>query len=498
MLRNSFTQESALLGSDFTQRLEEVGGKAAGLELMVAGLARHKHSSDFVVPQYAVVPTSFYERSEQLFDELLGDPLAFYAPRASGVDSDLAVTPKESLPEFAQLRALDGISRHPHLLLADARVNELFTEMNTVLAQRFPSDARNGGGTFHLRSSSTSEDFRDDRYYGTFETQEAINFFHSPIQHLLRTYVNFYLMKRFGDYALPADEKLACILMRTARGTSARLIISYSRYPEDTQGDTVLEVSEKTLDLLLPRHLIFSGKTTVVHQANHKLEYVNPLEWEDEIAGQPSVVSMSDVERIRDVSKFFEDSLGYPVNMEWLLTREWMYGLQLRPVPALSPDRPVKELGPVPEGLQVVAETPFVIGSYRHTARLVQPSYKNGYAGHAFSEPVIMWHTEEAKGMRFYFSDTKCLALLNPYMGAALTHEHSIVPALVSERERFAFMGVPELGPRLARILTDVREEASAYPGLVCKYSPFPITVESDGRRGRLLVPSTYAHVLSK
>ena len=175
--------------------------------------------------------------------------------------------------------------------------------------------------------------------------------------------------------------------------------------------------------------------------------------------------------------------------------------VQIRPVPTLSPDRKVKNLGKVPKGQVVLAETPFVQGSFREEGRLVRPHYKNDYPGHELKEPVILWNTESDKGFRF-LGDKNARGLFNPREGSALTHGEELIPPFGQWRDSWVSIGVPKEGLENAlRGVMQVREEHvgidTDHTGKF-SYTPFTITIESDGRNGRVLVPEGTLEILEE
>jgi len=146
-------------------------------------------------------------------------------------------------------------------------------------------------------------------------------------------------------------------------------------------------------------------------------------------------------------------------------------------------------------GSRSFAKTPFVIGTYKKTARLVKPEYKNAYAGHSFKEEVIIWHGQASKGQRFYFSDDNCIAMFSPTEGMAITHNSNLFPGFGPARERFAFMGVPVVGlaGQFEKCMEIVVEETTSDRDEFA-YTPFEITIESNGREGRVYVAKEHAH----
>ena len=353
--------------------------------------------------------------------------------------------------------------------------------------------------SFHLRASTTIEDFVDDRYYGTFHTDCGDRFYQgqSGRNHFLKAILHFYIQKHLykKQFHLPVDERLGLVFMPTV-GEEGRdhHVIGYSCYPEKPELGVVLEVSQLAFMGRTPRQLLFVRENGLedditVHQAQEEVVsglYTNTYT----VAGKKSALSEERVRDITETLRELEADLGYAANLEILARGERILSpVQLRPVPRLDPNRKVRELGPIPRGAKLVANTPFVMGSYHITAPLVRAGYKNNYGGHAFKRPVIMWHSDGAKGHRFYYSDRKCRAMFDPNCGLALTHDSSLVPRFGPERERFAFMGVPGLANFFSEVMEMKMEPVGEGREGRFFYTPFDITIESDGRMGRIYIP---------
>lgn len=540
--RNSFELESSFLGQDFNALIEERGGKGAGLMLIEKGMRHFSSGSGMLYPKSVIIPASFYSRAERIFLDRLGHKIDY-----------------DTIKPLRKNRHLNGILEEAYRKCKRAFPG-IVSESNSYSAPGWAP-------SFHLRSSATVEDFRDDSYYGTFKTEEANGFFHQRmgIHHLLNLMISFYEQKIDGETGLGMDDKLAMILMPTIRRLPDRTLhtILYSTYPEDRSAPTAIEIWRKhgyysgTVQLVfiddrdritvhqakeydeskcfeeidcfeesspfflsrLPKKRLQEGQTPLsvpfapygysYHavrygtedelspQKRHELALTRQMHQESnpfEINGQRCSVSALNIQQMRDFAKFFEDTLGYPVNLEFVVADNTLYPVQLRPVPTLPKRREVASLGPLPKEQHLLAETPFVMGSFRARARLAFAHYKNDYA-HKFGEPVIMWHDEWYKGHRFYATDDNCLVLFNPYEGAALTHSISLLPPRGPRRDRFKFIGVPDTGlaDKLLRCTRDVREKVGDGTGRFA-YTPFEITVESDGRRGRMYVDKEYAH----
>ncbi|MBI4451429.1 hypothetical protein HY642_05625 [Candidatus Woesearchaeota archaeon] len=504
-MAQAFRRESAFLGENFEDIIEREGGKAAGLRLLDAGLSsfgtfKIPYKPLLRVPRY-VIPAAVYRGAEPLIagceDWRENKPLSNYLRR---VMNDC----KREFP----YHAVAGNSRYSGVEPA----------------------------LFHLRSSSTNEDFRDTRLYGTYGSVCEPFFSGKPpegLSYMAMLMTLFCNAKRKPHPTHPvvgAADALAMVLMPTVRG---KQVIAYSSNPEEPGSHTTLEISEQEfgggfspLQLVhvgvakkpamegddCGEKLLFNvpqarGFNIVVYQAQQReslqwdtfrdLEYWLDVERrknpyiinDDQRRVEPSKCGISemDIYTIHRFARRFERVLGYAVNLELIVTEDAIFPVQLRPVPSLPENRPVKTLNTLPSDSYCLAETPFVIGSYKFTAPLVMAEDKNGYVHHKFDRPVILLHAEHYKGHRFFFNDPNCVALLNPTEGAALTHNCSLVPPFSPERDRFAFMGVPGLMDELQPCL-EMREVSTAGFTQRFHYTPFEVTIESDGRRGRLYV----------
>ena len=487
MRRTSFDRESRLLGRDFSALIDREGGKSAGLHLLEAGIKRFVQQRRLRTGRRALgtvpwhtIPTETYEAAENILREqfkCLNDEEVWQL-----VYSECELLKYPKIKKFIQSIVQE--------------CQEAFPEpYQDSLQAGAPADAV----PFHLRSSTTIEDFRDDRYFGTFLSKGDDGFFFPyedgscwGSQNLLEVLTNFYAMKFHsgGRFQLDEKEKLAMILMPTASRYRDNSVIAYSSYPEDASAPAVMEAWEV---------LSMEGMKPLQYmRMNQRGELeITPMTVERDKEGKPlthsackPVVGEDDRNIIYSLSKAFEEELEYPVNLEVVISDEGVIPVQLRPVPYLPENREVRKLSPVQDDSYVIAETPFVRGSFRKTARLVMPHYKNDYPSHKFNEPVIVWHSDSHKGQRFYFSDDNCVAMLNPEEGAALSHDSSLLPAFGKERDRFAFIGVsiPGFKEKLKACMSVVEEPVGTGKAGKFSYTPFPLTIESDGRRGRVSV----------
>jgi len=249
-----------------------------------------------------------------------------------------------------------------------------------------------------------------------------------------------------------------------------------------------MEVWQKRcMDGASPLELI----TTNGDGAQRKDSIAGPIEKEERL-------SEADIESLYNLAMGFEEALGYSVNIEAMVTDQVIVPVQIRPVPMLPEDREVKSLEPLSEDQYLIAETPFVIGSFKKTARLVQPAYKNDFRDHQFKEPVIVWHSQRSKGMRFYSSDNNCIAMFSPEEGSSISHDSSLVPGFGPARDKYAFLGIPDadLSKKLNGCLEAIQEKTGRNKTGEFSYTPFQLTIESDGRRGRAYIDKKDAHYI--
>jgi len=295
-------------------------------------------------------------------------------------------------------------------------------------------------------------------------------------------------------------------------------VISYSSYPEIPNSPTVHEISKvnrfsedadpKPL-ALIKVHGDTVGDIEVIpansdayleQKSDEKLggflvspeksqyESENPFE----INGVRSPLSPSEIGMLTRTSRNLEEVLGYSVNTESKLPREdydfETHLLQLRPVPIIEDFSPLAE----PDRSQkVIAETPFVYGVFNYTAPVILTEDKNiARGGISIPKPVIVWDSERHKGHRLFWGNQgdNCLALINPEEGRTLSHEMNIFPRFGESRDRFHAIGAPQLSSLFEKL------ELRRYPCLRRECAgrfgetPFPITIESDGRHGRVSI----------
>lgn len=477
MKRTSFEAESRIVGEDFNNLIEREGGKSAGLHLLRRGIDYLIKKGKLDTPRpigtakWHSIPTRVYTQLES---------------------------------ELHQQITEDNIHEIRYLL--DRGTAKILTQTVNEAEKIFPGACKDSYGTirahmpkFHLRSSTTLCSFRDDQYFGTFLTKCGEPFFacgEGPYEgfiegknQIFELVLDFYIKKHFRKeiYGIGENEKLGMVLMPTQGQYGDRDAITYSSYPEDKNAPTLIETwVRKSLEGKAPLELIRSKNTQNFERIKMSLD--------NHADRRP--LSNEDAETIYTLANAFQEELKYPVNLEIVVLKEGIIPVEIKPVPTLREEREIKQLSVVPANMQVVAETPFVAGSYRRTARLARPDYKNDYSGHAFEQPAIIWHTQDYKGHRFYNTDPNCIGILNPEEGAVLTHDSSLLPGYGRERDKFAFIGLPIIGFRkkLENILQERKEKTVRGKNSIFSYTPFPITIESDGRKGRVLVEKINAH----
>jgi len=521
MKRRGFPTIDAYLGLKFNQLINEVGGKGAGLELLHKLQGNYNKRQEYGVcgedwgyVGYFSIGTSLYAEAERVLKKVLKKPLQFYHKHTENKFNH----PKTN-DEAAWQISSDQLVPY---LMADKRFAKEISITLMKCGKRFRTWPKNYH--YHVRSSSTIEDWRDDRYFGTFSTLQRVNSFfkgekdkHIPLRyHLISLIKRFYWMKHHAkdQYKLHENEKLGIVVTPSVTKYMMRNLIVFSSYPEDEDSGVVIEVQDKERSYLGALQLLcVKGNDIEIQEA----QSYNYMEQNDEdlckenlhrkrteterycekfiydVQGQRSLLSEKDIKQIARFAKFCEEKIGYPVNLELVYTKSEgnlrrIYPVQIRPAPVLNPKRKVKILEPLPEDKYLIAETPFVIGSYRKTGPLVLAENKNGHFHYQFNEDVIMWETEGDKGHRFYFADKHCIGILNPDKASALTHDVSIVPPFGKDRDEFVFMGVPGLEDKLLECLENV--QVLGKEGYICRYgwSQFPFTMESDGRKGRLYI----------
>jgi len=500
MKRNLFDKETEITGRNFNELINEFGGKTAGIHLLDAGIRYFLKTGRLKQPPqnqrqlltfgsnpadslpFHQIPTTVYK----LFEEIM--------KRNFGSKSDA---------EMHSFRTEEGRRDIDNL-------NDMWSLISKVIREceeEFPYQVKASSNasapayapSFHLRSSATSEDFRDDRHFGTFGTIAKDAFFYDYHQRclaqgrrsLLELMTDFYIQKFHsnGRFDLYKNDLLGMLLMPTICEYADKEVILYSAYPEDPSSPAIMEVWGND------REIPEKGPIELIRMTKDGIERIPAYVKNKDTESKKEELPEEDARFLFELSRAFQEVLLYPVNLEVTVAPKYLVPIQLRPVPCLPENGVLSRLPPVSEDDYVVAETPFVMGSFNHRAPLVKAHYKNDYQGHKFQEKVIIWHTESEKGHRFYYNDPKCIAMINPQEGAVLTHSASLLPSFGEGRDNFAFVGLPfkGLAEKLEKCMV-TREEPTARGQGNFSYTPFPITIQSDGRRGRVTVNKTYAH----
>lgn len=509
MQRDDFSIESAVLGRDFARAIRDFGGKTAGIlllqQLIADYHATHRNESlwkpEIKVPGHAAIPTRMYGNAERLLRRILADPLKTCPKEAyRGEDADDAARAISAQWVEQQLRKDSAFERILEETISGIGRKEIWFH---------------GVRSAHVRSSTTIEDWRDDRHYGTFPTkiidvthdaQHASSQRQAMTSALISLIREFYLMKHHtGNQYLLNRQRLGVLVMPTIGDPAfpgATHVTVHSSRPEDPSAPVAMEVSAHkkyaSITETHPRQLLFAGQDSIaIHQAQgtkrpedawHAAAAEEQMQQESpyDIDGQRCAISRRDIMALSQFAMYAQDRLGYPVNLEAIVaTRETcsrIHLVQLRPVPAM----PYRAFDPLADDEAVIAETPFVFGAYRITAPLVMMEYKRGYRdGTRFPEEYIIWHEDPGhKGHGWYYADPNCNAMLSPE-GFALTHSIPLLPGFGPCRDSFRFIGVPQLAEKLHGCM-QYRKLGGQRNG--CGVTPFPITIESTGREGRVLM----------
>ncbi len=533
--RTDFSRESAFLGQDFKKLLEETGGKAAGLKLLEKCIEKFgDYKGRLGIPKYSVVPTSFWDEAETVLKRELEDPIAWCKKHEVLYDAQGEDEVKEALVAitFSKKKLqIPGLAQ----VVRKIRANLGRDFVDDLRAREDPEST----GEYHLRSSSTVEDFVDDRYFGTFLSFGEIPFFSLKDKEGRKSLVgslllDFYRKKQDSSIELSKEDKLALILMPSIKGWWFKHAIVYSSYPEESESVCRIEVSSPrgylfpALRSAGPEQLfsVRDGKIKVEHSLgfNYSVDenVKNLRDLEEKIVqelkeGKVSDKILTDLKDLRfmqsdrsknnfvineqmcqipieavailtQFAKECERELG-PVNLEVLIDPiDAIYSfVQLRPVPRLDPQRRVKRLDPLAQDQYLIGETPFVFGSYKITAPVFIPDgAKRDERFHKFEKPVILG---DGRYRNWLSSDPNCVALVDFYHGSALAHDISLIPEFGSKRQRYAFMGLPQLKGEFPWVK---KAEKFNFPqprgdqDREILFSPFEVTIESDGRRGRM------------
>lgn len=248
MIRNNFETESRIVRADFGKLIERLGGKGAGLKL-IDELIR-KGELHFPMMNYHCVNTAHYVAAEAALNKTVKEL------------EDLEDEALKKNNEFNQV--IDAISQ------------ELRGAFQREFAESRQAHAPVSAHQFHLRSSTTLEDFKDDRYFGTFQTAgyEALFWGNNSTCEkgkLIDLIATFYGMKVFGKerFNIGDEERLGLVLMPTVNQYFSPRetfhLIAYSGYPETKDSPAVIEVSKRTQFSNDPLELIFVQKDGTIN-----------------------------------------------------------------------------------------------------------------------------------------------------------------------------------------------------------------------------------------
>ncbi len=284
MRRESFDKESKFLGSNLSEIIATFGGKEAGLRVLdrfMSSASQRRKFSDVRIPNRLAIDRTSYDDFESILKTELPTLVAAVTREYrydTGVISDAQALRLLSFKEhMSPLWDIDSLRVIVDGLLercAHAFPEELAQSSNQ---QRFsPASAPN----FHVRSSTTVEDFRDDTYYGTFTTRCDHLLFPDRDSSVLsrgramigEVLLSFYIQKHLTpELLLDSGVGLGLVVMPTISSERTRHAIVYSRYPEDILSPVVIEVSQPHyfggIMRSEPRQVLFvDGTDIAVHQ----------------------------------------------------------------------------------------------------------------------------------------------------------------------------------------------------------------------------------------
>ena len=515
MKRNNFSIESKLLGRDFHGLIEEVGGKAAGIELLRtlgekdASLGINRWS----IPDYAILSTKYFKTFE---NSLLAH--------------------KEELSEFMKNNNYYENRKKIYSLIKDKLNNkEIDNFIQRVKRKKIEH--------LHLRSSTTIEDWKDDKYFGFFKTiesgfslipnckKERLNF--KEIKSSISDLFCDFLVKKF--YLSPDldNESLGILAMQSVRKEykDALHLTVYSSYPEKDPSTSYIEIWKVEGDYSFPqnypRQLIKISKNNLeIFQMELKDDITltdnflvgkmredswnlqNRARFQSEnpfsVNGKRCALSEIALNSLYSISQGFQNILEKSVNLEVIVNlekdsidfRKFSY-VQLRPVPALNPYRMIGKLEHLTDDFILVGKTPFVSGSYKVEAPLAVPMHKkSGHRPYNISKELIMIENDN-KIHRSYTKDSKIVALLELENSKAVSHGFIVEPSF-EERKFWKSMGFLNKEINLYRYLYPV-ELQDDFEGDGKRYFPaefgiskFPFILESDGREGRIYIRKKY------
>lgn len=497
--RYSFEKESELLGNDFNNSIDIIGGKATGYDMLrkVVGESNYLPpltTRNMVFTYHHNIDTSFYFRFEKIMDEKLKDPKSF--AQEIGISPDKVNGGNDI---FRFLREPEELKKVPEMV-------EIFSELMGNLERAFPEhvafDAQAPSPfyavSYHVRSSTTIEDFRDDRYKGTFKTVTrkpvlygANKGFHYGEGDVIDMYVSFYAKKRHPKFELGKDDALALLVMPSlgnedGYGTHLTVNTSFGNEPL-----VVIEAWHRMEGFNdSPQQLYFVKDGAVkVNQlrggfgSRHYTDKSSP----HKIEGEKSVLSIDELAQINEFARGWKTLLGYDVDLEILITNSErgprdIWPLQIRP----QMHKEISDLPVLADDEFLLARSPCVSGEFNLTAKLVMAEYKNDT--YNLGEPAIMWHSESKKGYRL-LGDKGVIGMLCPSEGSAITHGQEILPSFPFENV-YKTLAIPGLDNILLSTMEEIQSEGTR--GF--RRTPFEITMGANGLVGEVIVNKKDAH----
>lgn len=514
MKRTDFSIESKIIGRDFNELIQEVGGKATGVELLFR--LREKCPLGLDIPYCRILSTRTFKTLEKSF-----------------------LPYKEELIEFVKNHNYTENMGKVFSIFDRSLIEK---DLDNFVVKLSRVNKKYDFRDWHLRSSTTIEDWKDDKYFGCFKTKQNSfkqmsnykkrRFSHNGIRSSMDNLFCDFLVKKF--YLSPDldNESLGILAMQSVRKEykDALHLTIYSSYPEKDPKTSYVEIwkidGDYSYPQNYPRQFVKISKENIeifqmelkdeteltdnflleeerkayqnlMNRANFQIE--NPFS----INGNRCALSEGELNSLYSISQKLQNILEKPINLEVIVNLENKYDLrrfnyvQLRPVPALNPDRMVDRLEPLTDEFILVGETPFVSGSYKVEAPLAVPrNKKSGHRPYNISEKLIMIENDN-KIHRSYTKDSKIVALLDLENSKAVSHGFMIEPSF-EERKFWKSMGFLNNEICLYRYLypaelqDDFEGDGKRYFPAEFGISKFPFILESDGRGGRIYIRKKY------
>lgn len=496
MIRTNFDKESMLVEQDFLALIERYGGKTAGLMLFQKLIDRLGSEKLIKIPPYYPSTTELYNEFEQIV-------------KANGGVSLFQ-------EKDGNWKELDKIT--PLLLTSMFNTfKELLDEMVIEALRHFQKIGMmvDRKTLFHARISSTVEDFIDDRYWAVMPTfaglplfEDFYGWFHSKKikfieKVIIYLFYEFYCLKQQPSYELPSNASAGVLIHKTLDNTASHGLITtaYSAFPEpENRNGPVYETFQasgyfcKDLGFNSPfkdsthYQLFIDGKMI----PGYSLEPGRKMYLEGINRLKEGLLDTRQRKILDEIVLAFSKRLGYQVNLELATEKpksRIFHGFQLRPVPVLSADRPVKKLHPPEKGQKLLAKTPFVFGNFQYTLPLWRPTRRFGYTkNHQFEEPIILSY-DRGRDIMGFAKMPNVMAIINFQEGRALSHEYEYKPEFPF-RQNFHYLGVPMLSDFQRFFSIGEKKDFENYG---FEIFPCPITIEADGRFGQISISETDA-----